>query len=77
MSIFYVNFIIPPYLCLMILRIKEILREKGLTNRDFARLMGKKPQYTCSVANGSIGVSLKMLSRMAEVLDVPLKELFY
>lgn len=60
----------------MILRINEILKEKGLTNRDFARLMGKKPQYTSAVSKGRVGASLKMLSKMAEVLDVPMKEMF-
>jgi len=58
------------------LRIKEILKDKGITNREFARLLSKKPQYTSAVANERIGVSLKMLARMADVLNVPLKELF-
>lgn len=61
----------------MILRISEILKERGLTNREFARMMGRKPQYTSAVARGRAGVSLKMLSRMAEVLDISLKEMFY
>lgn len=60
----------------MILRIDEILKEKMMTNREFARRLGKKPQYTNAVVKGRIGVSLKMLSQMADVLDVPLKELF-
>ena len=65
-----------PTFALMMLRINEILQEKGITNREFARRMGKKPQYTNSVAKERVGVSLKMLSLMAEALDVPMKELF-
>ena len=61
----------------MILRIGEILKEKGLTNREFAKRMDKKPQYTNAVIKEHVGVSLTMLSKMAEVLGVPLKELFY
>ena len=61
----------------MVLRIREILKEKAITNREFARLMDRKPQYTNAVVKERVGVSLKMLSKMAEVLDVPLKELFH
>lgn len=60
----------------MILRIDQILKEKGMTNREFARRLGRKPQYTNSVVRERVGVSLRMLSRMAAVLNVPLKELF-
>ena len=60
----------------MILRIDEILKEKNITNREFARLMGKTPQYTNAVIRGRSGVSLRMLSRMAQVLDVKMKDLF-
>ena len=60
----------------MILRIDDILKEKEISNREFARLMGKTPQYTNAVVKGRAGVSLKMLSKMAEVLNVPLKDLF-
>lgn len=59
------------------LRISEILKEKGITNREFARRMGKKPQYTNGVIKERMGVSLKMLAKMAEVLNVPMRELFY
>ena len=72
----YVYFVFDIYLCRMILRINDILKGKKLTNREFARLMGKSPQYTNAVAKERVGVSLKMLSKMAEVLNVPLKELF-
>ena len=47
-----------------------------MTNREFARRLGRKPQYTNSVVRERVGVSLRMLSRMAAVLNVPLKELF-
>lgn len=60
----------------MILRIESILKEQGLTNKEFARKLGKKPQYTNAVTKERVGVSLAMLSRMAEVLNVPLRELF-
>lgn len=60
----------------MVLRIDEILREKNITNREFARRMGKKPQYTNAVIRGRSGVSLRMLNKMAEVLEVSIKDMF-
>ena len=60
----------------MMLRLNEILKEKGLTNREFARRMGKTPQYTNAVIKERSGVSLTMLSKMAEVLGVKMKDLF-
>ena len=60
----------------MKLRIDDILKEKGITNREFARRMGKTPQYTNAVAKGRAGVSLRMLERMAVVLDVTIKDMF-
>lgn len=52
------------------------MKERGMTNKAFAERLSKKPQYTSNVAHGRISVSLKMLERMADVLDVPLSELF-
>lgn len=61
---------------IMRLRLKDIMKERGMTNKAFAERLSKKPQYTSNVAHGRISVSLKMLERMANVLDVPLSELF-
>lgn len=47
-----------------------------MTNKAFAERLSKKPQYTSNVAHGRISVSLKMLEKMAGVLDVPISEMF-
>ena len=60
----------------MILRLNEILKEKNLTNKEFARLMGKSPQYTNSIVKERAGASIAMLSKMAEVLGVPFTDIF-
>ena len=60
----------------MLMRLNEILKEKKITNREFARLMGKSPQYTNAVVKGRSGASVVMLSKMASVLGVSVKELF-
>lgn len=58
------------------LRINEILKEKKITNREFARRLGKSPQYTNAIVKERSSASVLMLTRMAEVLGVSIKELF-
>ena len=60
----------------MVLRLGEILKEKGMTNREFAKRMGKSPQYTNAIVKERAGASIAMLSSMAAVLDVQLCDLF-
>lgn len=47
-----------------------------MTNKEFARLMGKSPQYTNSIVKERASASIAMLSHMADVLGVPFTELF-
>lgn len=58
------------------LRIKEILKEKGMTAKQLAESMGKAPQYLNSVINGGKGASLNTLQEVAKALDVPIASLF-
>lgn len=59
-----------------ILRLDEILKEKRITNRKFAEMLGKSPQYTNSIVKERAGASINMLSTMADVLGVQLSEVF-
>lgn len=58
------------------LRIKEILKDRGLTNRDIADMTGKKPQYISGVINGGTPMSLNTLLMVANALDVEFADLF-
>ena len=58
------------------LRIKEILKEKGMTAKSLAESMGKAPQYMNSIINGGKGASLNTLQEIATALDVPVASLF-
>lgn len=58
------------------LRLETILKEKGISNVEFARRMGKTPQYTNSIVKERAAASVAMLSKMAEVLNVPMSDLF-
>ena len=57
-------------------RIKDILKEKGLTQKELAERMGKAPQYINNVVNGGRDASINTLEKIAESLNVPIAELF-
>lgn len=58
------------------LRIKEILKEKNLTQIYLAERLDRKKQQINDMVSGRVGVSLDMLQRIAEVLEVPMWQLF-
>lgn len=58
------------------LRLETILKEKNMSNVEFARRMGTSPQYTNSIVKERANASIAMLSKMAEVLNVPMSALF-
>lgn len=57
-------------------RIKEILREKGLTQLELASMLGVSPQYISGVIREVDSVSVSALGRIAAVLNVPVSSLF-
>ena len=57
-------------------RIKEVLREKNLTQVELANMLGKTPQYVSGIIREVDGVSISALATIAKVLDVPLASLF-
>lgn len=58
------------------LRVKDILREQGLTQKDLAEKMCKTPQYIGNVLNAKQGISINVLGEIARALDVEFKDLF-
>ena len=58
------------------LRIKEILKAKGMTAKQLAESMGKTPQYLNNIINGGKGASLNTLQEVAKALDMPISSLF-
>lgn len=57
------------------LRIREILAFKGMTNRALADKMQVSPQYISNILTGS-ALSLNALSKIADVLEVEVGDLF-
>ena len=56
------------------LRIKEIIKEKGLTVKEVAEKMGIQPPSLSRAINEN--TTVEMLNRIAIALEVPISELF-
>jgi transcriptional regulator with XRE-family HTH domain len=56
------------------LRVKEICRERKIKMKDLAQMIGTTPSTLSQQLSGSI--SLNRLSKIAQVLGVPIYELF-
>lgn len=58
------------------LRLIEIIREKGITNVTLARMLDVTPQYVGEVVNGHKNITIDTAKRFADVLGVPMAALF-
>jgi transcriptional regulator with XRE-family HTH domain len=56
------------------IRIKEVIKEKGLTVAKVAELMGVQQTSLSRIINGG-NTTLEMLEKIATALDVPVAEL--
>lgn len=56
-------------------RIKEVLQEKGIKQTWLAEKLGKSFKMVNNYANNRIQPSLEMLHKIAEILQVEVKEL--
>jgi len=57
-------------------RIRELRQARGLTQQHLAAAIGTGPQYLYQVESGFRQPSLSAIERLAEVLAVPIAELF-
>lgn len=56
-------------------RIKEVLVIKGMSQKKLAEKMGKNPNTITSICNNKSQPHLKDLKRIAEILEVDIREL--
>ncbi len=57
-------------------RLKKLRMEKGLTQEELARRAGFHRTYAGNIERGLENPTIETVSRMADVLDVPLSEMF-
>lgn len=60
-----------------LLRIKELLKEKGITSKDLAVKLGVTPATVSNINNGNHFPKPELLEKIAEELDVDIRDLFY
>lgn len=56
-------------------RLKEVLVIKGMSQKELAERLDKNPNTITSICNNKSQPHLKDLKRMAEILDVDIREL--
>ena len=59
-----------------VLRLKEVLKEKGMSGKDLAEKTGVTAATISNIANGNHFPKPELLHRIAEVLDVDVRQLF-
>jgi transcriptional regulator with XRE-family HTH domain len=59
-----------------LLKIKELLKEKGMTSKDLAEKLEVTPATVSNINNGNHFPKPELLKKIAEVLDVDIRELF-
>ena len=59
------------------LNVKFARIKKGVTQEQFAELMGVHPTYIGKIETGRINMSLAKVLELAEVLDVDINKLLY
>lgn len=59
------------------LAVLRALREKSMTQRDLAELMGCSPQYISKILKGSENLTLETICKMEKVLQIRLIETPY
>ena len=59
-----------------LLRLKAVLLEKGVTGKELAEKVGVSPVAISNIASGNSFPKPELLKKIAEVLDVDIRELF-
>lgn len=60
-----------------LLRLKEILKEKGITSKDLAEFINVTPATVSNIIKGKSFPKPELLLNIAKVLNVDIKDLFH
>lgn len=59
-----------------LLRIKDLLKEKGITSKEFSERLEVTPATVSNIANGNHFPKPELLRKIAEELEVDIRDLF-
>ena len=59
----------------MVARIKELREQQGLSQRKLALMIGSNQTYIWQIENGTVNVGLDILCRLADALEVNVRNL--
>jgi transcriptional regulator with XRE-family HTH domain len=57
-------------------RIKELRKARGFTQEQFAEMIGVEPRHVSRMEGGYTAPSINRLEKIAEALNIPLKDFF-
>ena len=57
-------------------RLKEIRKEKNITQEDLAEIIGLEPKQICRIENGTCFTTFEKLQKIAHILNVEIHDLF-
>lgn len=60
----------------MKLLIREVIKEKGFSNKEVAKLMGVDQNTISRYANGRIKITLENAAKLAAILDCKIDDLY-
>ena len=60
---------------LIAIKIIKALREKGLTQKGFADLMGVTPQYVSKLVKGQENLTIETMVKIQDVLDISILDI--
>lgn len=60
-----------------LLKIKDLMKEKDISGKDLAERVGVHPVNFSKIINGNAFPKPELLQKIAEELDVDIRELFY
>lgn len=61
---------------MIVLRLKEIMKEKGISRDEIATALGVSSATISGISTGKVMPSIKFTLQLAEYLDVDIREMF-
>jgi putative transcriptional regulator len=58
-------------------QVKSLRKEKGMTQQEFAKMLGVSRQTIIAIENGRYHPSLELAFKIGRVMELPLEKIFF